>query len=288
MTGARRGGLGFTVIEVLVAIAVIAVLLGITAPALVSVRRAAGASECRARLHTIGQFYALYAGQHRDEWPNLVPTPDSGPLDVGWGSAAYFVYAGGQIDSWAWPLRVYLPGEGPEYDGHSFTPARGASHLGSAVWAAIEILSCPFVEANRPSFRGSREYLNPLWVSGTSFLFSAALFTRADVWDEGDPAPDLNDATAIVHHSDVASPSRKAALVEAHTHHSARPWTKIEDAAAGAVNVLAADLHVEPVPVTAARPPALFTNRWDVDPVFRRGVAIPFVSTRGGYLGTDW
>lgn len=284
----------FTLIETLVTITVIGVLLSIALPALQSVRRSASAASCRSNLRTIGQFYGLYAADHNDEWPNIMPKPDgtthldpqAPPLDIDWGHGHYLVWPGAQIGgTWAWPLRVYLPGEGPEHDPVSYSTENGDSGLGSVVRMAIETFSCPFVVASNTR---SPTYLNPVAMADRSFWFSAALFTRADVWNEGGPPPDLNDVTAIVHHADVASPSRKAALVERHTHHTGSPWAPVEDAAGGAVNVLAADAHVETVPVTEAHAPMTFTHRWAKDPSFHIGVAIPFVSTRDGFRGVDW
>lgn len=59
----------FTLIELLLVVAVIAVLIGILVPAMASARESARNAKCLANLHTIGQAFADYRGNHRGDAP---------------------------------------------------------------------------------------------------------------------------------------------------------------------------------------------------------------------------
>lgn len=61
---------GFTLVELLVVIAVIALLVGILLPALAGVRRAARDAKCLANIRTVGQGLAMYAGEFRERHPH--------------------------------------------------------------------------------------------------------------------------------------------------------------------------------------------------------------------------
>ncbi len=84
----RRGRCGFTLVELLVVVAVLALLIGILLPALSLARRAGRATACQANLHAIGQALTAYEGDH-DTFvvPSYNMTGITGlnvPLD-GWG-----------------------------------------------------------------------------------------------------------------------------------------------------------------------------------------------------------
>ena len=66
---------------------------------------------------TIGQVYRMYANDNNDLFPNLLPRWGEGEpeyADFQWGSQAFRVWPGYQFYAWAWPMRDYLPGEGPD------------------------------------------------------------------------------------------------------------------------------------------------------------------------------
>lgn len=68
----RKSGLfltGFTLVELLVVIAVIALLMGILMPALARVRQIAFRMTCGANLSGIGKAMVTYANDYRDEFP---------------------------------------------------------------------------------------------------------------------------------------------------------------------------------------------------------------------------
>ncbi len=74
----RRGGLGFTLVEVLVVIAVIAVLIAILLPALSKAREAAKKIQCASNLRQVGVGIQMYINEYRG-WlpPHTQPEPGS-------------------------------------------------------------------------------------------------------------------------------------------------------------------------------------------------------------------
>ena len=75
-TAARlRAAHGFTLVELLVVIGIIAVLVALLLPALSKAREQAGRTQCLSNLRSVGQMLNLYANQYKDQ----VPVGFSGP-----------------------------------------------------------------------------------------------------------------------------------------------------------------------------------------------------------------
>src|SRR5260221_7615187 len=73
-TRRRSPGLGFTLVELLVVIGIIALLISILLPALSKAREQSNRTACLANLRSLGQAMYLYANEHKDRLPNSAPT----------------------------------------------------------------------------------------------------------------------------------------------------------------------------------------------------------------------
>jgi prepilin-type N-terminal cleavage/methylation domain-containing protein/prepilin-type processing-associated H-X9-DG protein len=67
----RSPNRGFTLVELLVVIAVVAILTGILLPVFSQAREAARRTSCAGNLHQLGQALALYVSDNDDHWPSI-------------------------------------------------------------------------------------------------------------------------------------------------------------------------------------------------------------------------
>lgn len=97
----------FTLIEVLVTIAILGLLIAILLPALSRARDQAKLTKCASSMRTIGQTLIAYAGDHRGRLPvNAVPWNERGYESRGTSLYAYGKNQSG--GAWAWDLHRAL------------------------------------------------------------------------------------------------------------------------------------------------------------------------------------
>lgn len=115
----------FTIIELLIAVVIVVVLMGLLAPSLANVQRAARDATCRTNLHTLGAYVVEYVNEHRQLMPWHEPTlaSERASFDL-------------EPSVWVCPERrqsgtpyAYLPGVYMSEGGYSLVPTpQGVMH----------------------------------------------------------------------------------------------------------------------------------------------------------------
>ena len=141
--GRHRRGLGrtrdgFTLVELLVAVGIIALLIAILLPALSAARESANRIKCAGNLRQMGQFIYLFAKDHKDRIPQGQDTPASGlgsQLPTWMYTKDYFVL----VDSYGANQRLFIcpsspaaslgPGGFPYGEGSELTAPRRPGHV---------------------------------------------------------------------------------------------------------------------------------------------------------------
>jgi len=147
----KRGG--FTLVELLVVIGIIAVLMSILLPALNRAREAAKAVTCASNLKQIGLALAMYVNDNNDYAPHALVNPAPDPALANVGTEMH----------WSGALRRYLAAL-PQYDG-----VTGMEE------AKQTVFFCPSAKSNRQRFVG--------WTAApVSYMPNNVVFNR-NYWD---------------------------------------------------------------------------------------------------------
>ncbi len=266
----------FTLVELMVVVAVIAVLLGLSLPALRAARVTADTTGCLVNLSSIAKLQAAYSAGNNGIWPNALG-PGTGVVYWRFGNIGFAAFGVLVQTDW-WPGPLWAAGY---YDTNE--PTQG--------------LSCPVVfRAWRDAGTGDSDGEDaPI----RSYRYSAAMFTEAKFWDPMAAMSEMARVDEIganrfrknVRIEEVKFPSHKVVMSERADFHGrgARfgdPGLVDSEKSDSKANASFADGHVERVEPYRAQTPLVV--RWGEDWLPSGRGAIPFSASAWGYRGRDY
>jgi prepilin-type N-terminal cleavage/methylation domain-containing protein len=169
---------GFTLLEILVSIGVVAVLLAIAAPSLANARRSAVELKCRSNLSQCGRMVAMYGVDNHDSAPTMV----SDSINASTDRDARIVY---HEQRWYLLITGFWSGV-------------------SGLAADSEVYRCP--QNRRGGFDG--------WNDWTDFELSAALYVRPDYFRFDASRDPVGIGARVQRLSDVVFPTNKIGAYE--------------------------------------------------------------------------
>lgn len=259
----QRLGRATTLVELLVAVAIIAIVLALSLPALSGARQAATAARCHINLRSAYQAVTLYTADYDDSFPMFARRRVLDAFENGGVRLAYFY----QSIHWPMVVRPYLsdrpldeaqvcPG-GPLYE----------ATFGSGMY--VEYMAQYPPTSTLPS-----DY----WMSYTMFTAPEMWRPDGDVFDESRLRP--------VRVAEVTHPSGKGAMVEPRAYHLSRsrfsaPSLIAEERRQGPYTIAFVDGRIE-----ARRLDALVPGVTGNGSLAKYAMA-PVLSTVDGARGTD-
>lgn len=266
MHSTRNSRGAFTLIELMVSIAIVSVLLSLLLGALSGARRQALSTLCVARLGEVMKAHALASGENRGQWANAFRRGDESItfiVDDNWGVGLdYF----DQTRAWIAPLFEY-------------------------VWSfgeSGEAVTCPAIyNRSNPYIADTDVYVRSGYPGArASYYYSTALFSDPDLWDPAHPerraAPAGFRRWVGVH--EVTYPSAKVVMSEYAEYHGTGALSFEKDCRQ--VNSALADGHARRVDIPDAKGalPLTYYSEW----VFPADAAVPFNSSPWGFRGADF
>ncbi|MGH7213583.1 MAG: type II secretion system protein [Tepidisphaeraceae bacterium] len=189
---------GFTLVELLVVIGIIAVLIGILLPALSKARESGNAIKCAANLRSIGQGLSMYAAQNKQYFPyayhaqgSVIANGTQGPFAPAGGKsiAGYihwtsFIYGSGKgtvgAEAFICPSMSTqgLPPTNPPENGWDSTQQKEADNTGGPIAVANGGDGAQYPTGTAPASAGGGAYTIDQQVPRTSYTVNEAIMAR--------------------------------------------------------------------------------------------------------------
>ena len=177
---------GFTLVELLVVIGIIALLISILLPSLNRARETANRVKCASNLRQIGTAIQLYANENRGAFPRTIYS--AGMTSGTWGTPYGAVAAGGVGTSGADPFAnaAGVPSTGSPQYAPSYNDVSAALYLLLRTQDLVpEVFTCPSSNAERFDYggqgKGALDFTNWINVAGVT----AAIIVLAIDWTRG-------------------------------------------------------------------------------------------------------
>ena len=179
----RARGSGFTLVELLVVVGIIALLIGILLPTLNKARTASRRVACRAQLADIGRLFQMYLNDSKGRLPWINPTPSlQPPLDGKPAAEVLGTYTKGQNAGWRCPSdQITRLVSGTPGGFETYFEREGISYLYSPSlamrWAGHQINDHPIYRAKKQNqlwiFHDFEPFHGPAGTNGScNYLFA--------------------------------------------------------------------------------------------------------------------
>lgn len=270
---------GFTLLELIVSIAIIGVLLALIAPSLSKVRESTRIQRDVSTVRSIGAASLIWATDHKDFWPHIVDAPrrlynihrcSDASSSLDWFS---------QTNLWTIPLHGYMD--------HSEMVS--AFHPENTGYQGLGLTQEQIADLQTSANSGC---------SGTGIAMSSALITNWALWKLEDPIVDKNQLRPV-QVAEVAHPSNKVMFsqgipyylpgFDAGLYHDAAIAGGLSNSGVSfgvpivRIDGSASAIELKNFPVSIPNP--FFA---DVPSPFPAGGRPPVFNTRDGFLGRDF